>query len=136
VTSDLDNLVCRWHTGKRAGHGCIPLGLGAEAAGDVDEYDYDLDATLEGLRRGFGALDAGRVRSPEEFVAEGMEDGLTPYVPRLTEIDPAHAHLAAIASSAIRSLATTPDHHVSPRVTGGVPANPERAGLPAPKVGR
>jgi hypothetical protein len=101
VTSDLDNLACRWHNGKRADHGCIPLRLDAEAVGDADEYD--LAATLEGLRHGMAALDAGRVRSPEEFVAERIEDGLTPYVP----------HLADIASSAIRSLATTPHRQVA-----------------------
>jgi hypothetical protein len=40
---------------------------------EADEYDYDLDAAVEGLRRGFAALDAGNVHSLEDVIAEREE---------------------------------------------------------------
>lgn len=43
--------------------------LDAEANASVDG-EYDHDAAVEGIRRGFVALDAGNVTSLDDFVAE------------------------------------------------------------------
>ena len=45
----------------------------ADALDAEEVKEYDFDAAVEGIRRGFAALDAGKVRSLEDFAAEREE---------------------------------------------------------------